>query len=222
MALKKLKVKMTAAVASKPGDIPTVTIEGDLVKQYNKADAQMKAAKAVMDDLRPEILELGTTEIFKRSTDDPKNPTCTVKLQDEEAEVLRVQFTSKYGKVADVEAAEELFEELTDADGKPVDINDFLQETVAAKFNCDVFNDTDGKFQQKVYDKFRMAIEKVARELGVPCPLETEKVVAVLPSLHEKRWSTFPDPAVQVRLSQVCPNTTQIVPVTVKVAAAGK
>jgi hypothetical protein len=219
MALKKLRVKMAAAPATKPGEIPVVTIEGDLIKQYNSADGQAKAAKAVMEDLRPEILELGLREIFERSVAHPKEPSLTVKLQDEQAEVLRVQFTARYLQVADLEGAEELFGSLRGPDGKPVDINDYLQETVAAKFNCGVFLDTDGKFQQTVYDKFRTAIERVASQLKVPCPLETTKEVRPLPSLHEKRWEAFPDPVVQVNLTRICPNTTQIVPVTVKVAA---
>lgn len=216
MALKKLKVKMASAPATKPGEIPTIAIEGDLVKQYVHADAKMKAAKAVMDDLRPEILELGLDEIFKRSVTDPKNPTPTVKLKDDEDEVLRVQFTKKYGAIADVEAAEELFSGLKGPNGKPVDINDYLQETVQASFNCAVFNDADGKFQQDVYDKFRVAIERVAKQLDVPCPLETKKVVAALPALHEKRWTTFPSVEAQMALSRICPNTTQIVPETRK------
>ena len=217
MALKKLKVRMAAAPATKPGDIPVINIEGDLIKQYITADAQAKAAEAVMKDLRPEILELGTAEIFKRSVGDPKNPTPTVKLQDEQNEVVRVQFTAKYGKIADVDAVEELFDAARDSKGKKVDINDYIQETVAAKFNCDVFNGPDGKFQQAIYDKFRMAIEKVALQMEVACPLETTKVVVPLAVLHEKRWETFPDAAVQAQLSLVCPNTIQIVPVTAKV-----
>lgn len=216
MALKKLRVKMATSLVEKSGDIPTVDIEGDLIKQYNRADAQAKAAKSVMDDLKPEILELGTQEIFKRSCADPKKPTCTVRLRDENSEVLRVQFTSRYGAIMDVDGAEELFDDLKDADGAAVDINHFLQDTVVAKFNCDVFKDGEGRFQQRVYDKFRVAIEKVAAELGVPCPLETGKCVVALPALHERRWELFPDPADQARISSVCPNTIQVVPVTRK------
>lgn len=216
MALKKLKVKMASAPATKPGEAPVIIIEGDLVEQYNKADAQEKAAKAVKEDLRPEILEIGCTEVYRRCIATPADPACTVKLQDERGEVLRVQFTSKYGVVPDVDVADALFEELSDAEGNPVDINDFLEERVAATFNCDVFNGTDGKFSKAIYDKFRLAIERVAASLEVACPLETVKVVKPLPVLHEKRWTVFPDVEAQQKLTLACPNTTQIVPVTRK------
>jgi len=169
-----------------------------------------------MADLRPEILELGLGEVFRRSVANPANPTCTVKVQDEEAEVVSVQFTKAYAAIADVDAAEVLFESVMGGDGKPVDINLFVQETVVASFNCEVFHDPDGRFNQAVYNRFRQAIERVAAELKVNCPLETAKVVKPLPVFHERRWSVFPDETVQAKLTQVIPNTTRIVPVTRK------
>jgi len=227
MSLKKLRVKMTPAPAVKPGEIPTLMVEGDLVKQYITADRQKKEAEELMADLRPEIVDLGRGEVFRRSVGSPAHPTCTVKVQDEEAEVVSVQFTSAYSVVADVHAAEELFESVVNGDGKPVDINQFLQETVVAKFNCDVFHDPEGRFDQAVYNKFRQAIECVAAELKLNCPLETAKAVKPLPAFHTERWGVFPNKVLQAeleganetlqdRFTRVIPNTTRIVPVTRK------
>jgi hypothetical protein len=215
MALKRLKkIVVAAAPVTKPGGIPVVRIEGDLIKQYNTADAQVKAGEGLMKDLRSEILELGRdAEIYSRSIADPAHPTLTVKLQDERGEMLRVQFTSKYSAVLDVQAAEEFFSSVKGPDGKQVDINEFMHETVVGKFDCAVFSGVDGKFQQAIYDKFRKAIERVAAELEVACPLETRKVVQPLPCLHEKRWATFKGIDSQVRLTELCPNTTSIVPI---------
>lgn len=212
MALKKLKVKTNPAPATgKNGDIPVVSIEGDLIKQYNEADKQMKAAEAVMNDLKPEILELGITEIFTRScANTKKDPTLTVKLQDDEAEVLRVQFTKRYSAVADVDAVETLFTELKS------DINEFVQEVVVPKFDDSVLYDADGNFDQKVYDEFRIAIERVAKKLGKDCPLKTTKAVKPKELFHVERFRRWPDAAVQQKLTACLPNTTQVVPVTVK------
>jgi len=44
MALKKLRVKMTEAPALKAGETPTLTVEGDIIKQYITADKQKKEA----------------------------------------------------------------------------------------------------------------------------------------------------------------------------------
>ena len=211
---------MVAATTDKPGEIPTVRIEGDLVKHYNVAAAQVEAGERLMKDLRPEILEIGLAEVFKRSCANPASPTPTVKLQDEQDDVLRVQFTARYGKVQDTDAVEDLCDSTKGPDGKPVDINRFLQETVSAKFNCAVFNGADGKFSQRIYDKFRNALERVAAELDVPCPLETEKVVIPLTTFHDERFTLFPDPAAQLLLAKLCPNTNSIVPVTRKAASA--
>lgn len=211
--LKKLKIKLAAAAASKLGDIPVVLVEGNIITQYNDADRQVKDGEALMKDLRGEILEIGRDgEIFRHNVENPRHPIGTVKLQDEDGESLRVQFTSKYGQVADVGAAEALF-----ASGKVggvnLNINEYMQETVVGKFDCSVFNGPGGKFSQVVYNAFRAAIEQVSNDLGVPCPLETKKVVVPLPSLATERWSLFPTVELQRALSEICPNTTQIVPV---------
>ena len=216
MALKRLKVKLAAQPATKSGDIPVILIEGDLIKQYNTADKQVKDGEKLMKDLRSEVLEIGLENesgLYSRNIADAAHPITTVKLQDDEGEVVQVQFQNKYGVVPDLEAAEEFFADAKRLTGKPVDINDFMQETVVAKFDCGVFLDAQGKFQQAIYDKFRTAIEKVATQLAVACPLESKKVVAPLPVLHEKRWAVFPVIEAQKRLTQLCPSTIAIKPV---------
>ncbi len=215
MSLKRLKVKTSPARKSKD-EIPVVAVSGDVVKQYNLADAQAKAAEAVQKDLRPEIIELGTDELFRLNTADPHNPITTVKLQDDENEVLRVQFTSRY-KSANPEAVDEMFESLRTANGKSADINNYVQETVAAKFNSDVFNDAKGRFSQAKFDRYYVVLTKLARELGDECPLSTTSAVLPLDSFHKDRWSVFPTSDAQRKISEVLPNTIQIVPVTAKV-----
>lgn len=211
MALKRLKVKMTQTQA-KAGEPVCVVVAGDVVTRYNRADAAMKEAESQMKELRPEILELGTEEIFATSCRQPTDPVLTVKLEDEEGSRLRVQFTKRYGPVVDVEAAEALFDGLRDRNGRKVDINDYVQETVVGKFNSKVFLDAEGNFDPKIYACFRKAIETVAAELHLPCPLTTEKVVVPKETFHLERFKLFGSAEAQRRLSALMPNTTQIVP----------
>ncbi len=201
-------VAPTANPGVKANGIPIVAIAGDIIAQYNKADAQVKAGKQLMEDLRPELVEVGTSEIYARSCQDPTHPSLTVKLQDDVGEELQVQFVKKYGALVDVERAEEFFED------SEVDINDYVQERIVAKFDSDIFLDADGVFQQRVYDAFRKAIETVAKQLDVPCPLETAKVVTPKDAFHVERWKHFNAQA-QATLADLVPNVIRIVPVTV-------
>lgn len=216
MALKRLKVKLAAPSQTETDSIPTICIEGDLMKQFIVADKQVKDGKALMEDLRPDILEIGLDAVFTRSCKRPTSPTTTVKIQDDEGEVVQFQFVNKYGAIPDTDAADELFDTIVNGDGETVDINYFVQETVKATFSDKVFYDAEGNFTQAIYDKFRLAIGRVAKELGVDNPLETEKVVIPKAVFHEERFKTFPKAETQVRLFEVMPNQVRLVPVTVK------
>lgn len=215
MALKKLKLKLEQAPPTK-GDMPTLQIEGDSIAQYVAADRQMKDAEDVMKDLRPEILEAGLDKIFELNCQDPLTPVPTIKVTDDKNAVVRVQFTKKYSVVTDVDRAEDLFDSLTDPDGKEVDINAYVQEVVQVKFENAVFYDVDGKFKPEIYEAFEKAIGRCARKLGVASPIASKKAVLPLESFHLKRFAVFPEVEVQKQLSLAMPNTVQIVPVVPK------
>jgi len=209
MALKRLKVK-TVPASAKPGEIPEISIEGDLVRQYNKASDAAKQAEATMKELKPDVLEIGQGEVLTRSVADPIHPTFTVKLVDETGEALRVQFTKRYGQIADVDALEQLFEE---AD---VDINQHVQEKVVGVFDSKVFLDDKGEFSRKKYDAYLKAVQAVAAKFGDSCPLSTDKQITPKDTWHDKRWSVFTSVESQAELVRLMPNTTQIVPVRAK------
>lgn len=210
MALKKLKIKLTQAPPQN-GDKVTVQIEGDLVQQYNEASAKIKEAEALMADLRPEIAEVGTGELYKRRCAEPLKELKTVRVMDEKGEVIQVQFTSQYGTIAEgnVDTLDEMFTEAGQ------DVNAYLQEKVVAKFDDKVFLDETGTFSPKIYEEFRKAVEVVSRRLGVPCPLQTGKVICAKDSFHVERWGLF-DAETQVQLTELIPNTVRLVPVTRK------
>ncbi len=217
MALKKLKIKIPVNGHSDKdkAKMPIVDIEGDVVKQYNAASAAMKAAEDVMKDLRPEITEVGVGAVLEFNVGAPANPVASAKLVDATGASTLVSFTAKYsalGDTAKVENVENFFASL-DGDVTDTDINHYVQETVQAKFNCKVFNDEVGVFSKLKYDKYRLALERVARELGDPCPLEVSKVLMPLEGFHAKRWAAFPSVELQMALAEVLPNVVTVKPI---------
>lgn len=218
MALKRLKVRMAQpAPEQSAGDIPVIGIEGDLIQQYNDADKQMKEGKGLMEELRPDVLEIALQQVFERSVKRPLAPTPSVKLQDEQGETLLVCFTAKYGECADVKAAEELF------DNHDVDVNDYMVEGVKASFDSSVFYDEDGNFQQEVYDDIRKAVQTIVTKRGLAKnPLETAKIIKPKPNFHEARWGLFPKVETQVQATEILPNSTTIKPVRTEQKAAKK
>ena len=213
MALKRIRVKMATETPTNGGSIPVVPLKGDMVTRYNEAVSQKKAAEDIMADLRGILLEVGHGEIYSRSCADPDKPVHTVKLQDQQGEVARVEFTSRYGAVAEnnVDELDDLFK------ARKLDINDYVQETVAATFDCNVFLDSTGQFKPSVYQAFREALESTAARLNLACPLETKKVVVPKPMFHVERFRLF-EAGAQETVTRLMPNTSRIVPVTVKVA----
>lgn len=210
MGLKRIKADVPDAPKEKD-EIPVVDVEGTIIRDYNKADSDVKKAEAQLKELKPDILEQGIDEIFAKSCANPTKPVLTVKLRDTTGETLRVQFTAKYG-VAVGDQVEAVFKSITRSDSA---INAHVEETVQGKFNCAVFNNAKGAFDEKKYNKYMEAISAVSRELGDACPLETFRVVKPKETFHLNRWTAFPKVEQQKQLSQVLPNVTSVVPIRV-------
>lgn len=225
-SLKRLgaNVKVTSTAETKKKDeIPVVKVEGDMMKRFNEAKKQVKDAEAVIAELQPHVHQYAMEKIFEHNC----APNClkqltSVKLQDytvdedtqEETagEVTRVSFTSRYNS-CDAEQVDAAFAEFSGRD-----INEYVAETLKATFDDKVFLDADGNFDKKVYDKFRTAIERVARELGlknddgtVKSPLNTRRVLITKPDFHERRFRDF-DAEENFTLAKVLPNTIQCTP----------
>jgi len=192
--------------------IPTIEIEGDAVKSYNKASAAQVAADLEMKKLRPVIIEFCVGEILKRNAEHPKQPTLTVNLlAEEDGERLQVRYTGKYSQIS-AEAADDLFDSLVLPDGTPADANKYVAEVVVGKFDCAVFLGDDKKFSQKKYDAYRKAIEAVAKQFDDVCPLSTTKVTVPLDDFHEKRWAAFPSEDDQRTIMKAIPNVISLHP----------
>jgi hypothetical protein len=217
---------------TKKDKIPVVQIEGDTCQRFNEAKKAIKDAEAVIKELESTIHEKAMQHIFAHNCNtNCLQPLTSVKLQDVKVdeedetiripgEVTRVSFTAKYNNcdTAQVDATFANFPAVRGADGKPVhrDINDYVVETVAAKFDDSVFMDAEGNFDLTAYNKFRTAIEKVARELDmvdaetgkVKSPLGTKRVLKVKPDFHQRRFREFSKEE-NFTLANVLPNTIQ-------------
>ncbi len=222
MPLKRLKIKMGSKPTT-PSAIPVIYVEGDQMKKYVDADQQIKDGKAEQEELRPEIMEIALAEIFLRSCKSPVSPTPTVMLQDDEGDQVQVQFTKSYKEIADVKAAERLFKkELRDKDGKPIDINDYVQECVVASIDNKFFYDGDGKFDENLYEECRRALQVIAAKHEKDNPLQTAKVVKPLEKFHVERFTLAPTPLQQAAIFDIIPNTVRLVPVTRETEEKGK
>jgi hypothetical protein len=230
-----VKVNETETTAKKD-EIPVIQMEGDTCKRFNEAKKQIKDAEAVIKLLESVVHEKAMTAIFAHNCD----PNClqqltSVKLQDIEVdeeneskrtpgEVTRVSFTARYNNcdTAQVDATFSAFPPVSDGKGGKVhrDINDYVVETIAAKFDDSVFMDAEGNFDLVAYNKFRTAIEKVAKDLGmidpesgkVLSPLGTKRVLKVKPDFHQRRFRDFNEDE-NFTLANVLPNTIQCAPV---------
>jgi hypothetical protein len=226
------KVKVSSSDETpKKSSVPVVLLDveqGDIVKRYNEAKEAADRAAETMNELRPQIVEAAKEHIFENNcAPGCLNPLTSVKLQellenpnDPESEpvrgeLIRVSFTSRYN-TADAEFVDAMFKQFK---GRKRNINDYVTETLTASFDSTVWLDEDGNFNQAVYDKFRIAIEKVAKELDlkdaegrVKSPLTTKRTVQVKEAFHQRRFTDF---SVEENhsLSDALPNTIQCVPV---------
>jgi hypothetical protein len=221
---------------TKKDEIPVIQLEGDTCKRFNEAKKQIKDAEAVIKELEKIVHSEAMTAIFAHNCDrNCLQPLTSVKLQDIEVdeedktkitpgEVTRVSFTARYNNcdTEQVDATFSNFPPVPDGKGGKVhrDINNYVVQTIAAKFDDSVFMDAEGNFDLVAYNKFRLAIEKVAKDLGmidaetgkVKSPLGTKRVLKVKPDFHERRFRDFNEDE-NFTLANVLPNTIQCAPV---------
>jgi len=214
MPLKKLPRRLVRkSEPTRTSDILTIEISGTDVRDYNEAAAEKKAAEETMKELAVLLKEEALVEILPRNCADPASPISSVVLVDDRGESIRVSFTSKYNNT-DPALVEKTFDMLEEANAK-LDVNDYVVETLAAKFNSKVFLADDGSFSRVRYERFFTAIQAVADSLKVENPLSTEKVVIPKPDFHERRWKDF-TAAQQVPLTLALPNTVTLTPIADK------
>jgi len=212
--------------ADAKGDIEVLQIDGNEVAQFCLAGEQEKAAKALKGELRPAVLEVALPHIIETNcaAATAKDRVKSVKLMDSTGSVLRVTFKSVYSAV-DKEAALAAFDELNELrkqdSQEPVfaDLGKYATETLVASFDSKAFLNDSGDFDKPKYDKYREAIEKVAKALGQQCPLTAKDVVVVKDAFDESRWTDFTVDE-NKRLSEVFTNTIDVVPVDNQHASA--
>lgn len=185
--------------------IPLVAIVGDKVARYNEAYRTLKNAEAVMTTLSGELVDAGVRAVFDNNckfANDPKAQLSSVKLFDvehkddkapedtESVPALMVTWTKK-GKKMDTAQVNATLKAMTDVNGKKVDANVYAVMGVVASFDTKVFMGADGKFDQERYDMFVDAIDKVAKKLKVPCPLECSKELMVTANCHVDRFKNL-------------------------------
>jgi hypothetical protein len=221
MALKRLdKIAETKPVTARE-ERPSLVIKSDDVVRFNGAVSDVKDAQAIVDELRIKILGQGVPFLYGHNITHPGATVKTVEVIDKTGAAVRLTSQAKYS-AANPDAAEALFENLglKHPEAK-IDINNFVQEAVTASFDSKIFNDAEGRFNEKVYSAYAAAVLKVTNDLiakgvlqtGTVSPLKTTKKVLPLESFDDKRWTTFPDVRDQESIREVLPNTITLTPV---------
>jgi hypothetical protein len=221
MALKRLdKIAETKPVVA-GSDRPSIRLDGDLVSKFNKAVSDQKDAEARVGEVRTKLLEKGISHLYEHNIGHPTAPVKTIELTDKTGSAVRLTSQAKYS-AANPEAADALFDALAlrHPDIK-IDINDYVQEAVTASFDSKIFQDSDGRFNEKIYLAFAAAVEKVTKELvakqalpsGTVSPMKTTKKVVPLGTFDEQRYVLFDAIEEQNSIREVLPNTITLTPV---------
>jgi hypothetical protein len=197
--------------AVKSGDIPVITVEGDCSTKYNAYKAISEDAEGQMAELKRVMLPDALGELYSHNTERPWQPISSVKLQDDNSNVTRVTFTSKYLAAA-VAVVEAVFGSIKTKDGKKVDVNNYFTRTMVGEFDSAVFLGADGKFEQKRYDAIMEALDGVCERLKIQSrPLVTHEAVIPMPDFKARRWMDF-DAATNQRITDAVPNQINFVP----------
>ncbi len=207
MALKRANVKVEDTTKSK-STVPVFAIGGKTVTRFNALDAQIKDLEAEKKELRSQLEQIGLTKLFTHNLANAHTPVDSVKLQDEEAGLVRLSFQDSY-KAADADNASALFETL----GEGVDINSFAHETVKAAFSETAFLDETGTFSPEIFAAFKEAIDKVAAKFKKTNVLESKTLVQPKPGFHAQRWTVpaFGTVDKQFKVQQALPAKVMVV-----------
>jgi hypothetical protein len=197
MALKRTQIVETAPASKKGSKLPELATKG--VARYVEIEAQFKVLDAELKLAKVSLAKAGSTGVIKHNVS-AVEPVSSVRLYEtvkveETGELARsevvVSFQDRYS-VANPEAAESLFEAM----GK--DVNSYVHETAAVKFNSDIFI-VNGEFNQKVFDVINASVKKAVEDLvkkkvlpeGAVSPLATSTVVVPKPDFHARRFKDF-------------------------------
>jgi hypothetical protein len=222
-AMNKLtNLPVKAETSSSSQKVPVVKVKND-IQRFNKAVKRFKDLEDMITKLGVVLKEAGIKVIISHNVEDPVQPWTSVKLEDKVQERVTVTFSTRYVNTTE-EKANAAFENMKKLDGTPADVNNYVHETLTAKFDSEVFNvktvvqDPETKletetttFSEERYNAFQEAIAIVAQRFGVESPLTTNRVVKPKPEFGEKRWRLF---AVedQLKLQALLPAVVSLTP----------
>lgn len=179
-------------------DVSLTEAQSAKVQAFVDNKRQVDDLEKKMKDQEREIKQIASEKYFNHRITNIE-PTSSVRLPGIDDD-LTYSFQNKYSTVSE-DAADALFEELE------ADADNYLLQTVKAKFDDKVFINGDGEFDEARYNAFKAAIDAVAAQFGIESPLDTEIVVSVKPDFHELRFKDFKSVDKQVALSRVIKNT---------------
>jgi hypothetical protein len=217
MALKKIAVAAPSAEVKGKSNIVTVPVapgekdrDNDLVARYVTAYEDVKTAEGLVKELRPRLLALGQPALFQLNKGKNAEPASSIKLTDSTGAQVRVTMQDKYSTFTEA-GVEPLVAILESPLMGVKDPNNYLVETLAAKFDDSIFT-VDGNFSQARYDAIKAAMDTVAAKLKIPSPLTVTKVVRLKDDFHVRRNVDF-TPEQNLTLAEYAKQTITLLPV---------
>jgi hypothetical protein len=192
-------------------NITTITVRGDIVTRFNEARDAIKQAEAVVDMLKPELVDAGLEAVFENNCQPDKAVISSVNLADTETgQTVQFTWTRKNLKCSKPSVTE-AFSVLRTVEGKKANINDYVYYVTVAEFDGSVFM-VNGKFNEERYAAFVNALQDVSDQFGVANPLSCGKALKVKPDFHDRRWKDF-DPETNRELQTVLPTQVGLEPI---------
>jgi len=182
-------------------NIQTVKIKDNLAKELREMDAHIKEAQEELDETKQEIKKIGLDLLFKLNADS-KEPSDSIRLEDDTGATCRVTMTSKYQ-----EANPKVRDFLAEVGKTP---EDFVQNGATVKISSKPFFTADGTFQRELFYEWLTQVLKISNDLKIKDPITVDDINTLpRPDFHTKRWEGF-TLTQQKQLAEFCPTTVSV------------
>jgi hypothetical protein len=188
--------------------VPSIVVEGDLVRRYNAASDACKKAEEEMANIKPLLQLEGVNYVFGvRCKGDDTSSVNLVDSAENGSDCVQFSFTRKVGAL-DESTLKLVLAGLKRKDGEPVKLSDYAHWELQASFDAKVLmTEQNGKpkLNEALCIEMINAISNIALAHGVENPLKLSRSLVPNDDFHEKRWQDF-SPAANKSLLAAFPN----------------
>lgn len=190
-------------MTQKKETLQAITLEDQTVTDYAKLVKELEGLEVRKASLREGLLRHGLKYIFDHNTGKATGFDLAVRLKDQLGASCRVAFTNKYRALSAAKIIPWL-------QALHVNLDDLIKTNILCTIETEKFVDAEGKFDRKLYDKFKEHVRAFEKENKVSNLLEEENQTALVKGFHEGRWAQFNKEQQLELLTDVAPNTVTV------------